>query len=99
MLGKTEDKRRAERQRMRWWDGITESKDMNLSRFWETVRNREAWGAVVRGVIKSQTRQQQNNNNPSMDKCIFHQFGMVAHVNLLRTFLHMFLHEHRLSLR
>ena len=53
MLGKTEGKRRREWQRLRRWDGITDSKDMNLNRFWDTVRDQKAWGALVCGIIKS----------------------------------------------
>ena len=40
---------------MRWWDGITDSMDMNLSRLQETVKNREVWHAAVHGITKIQT--------------------------------------------
>ena len=56
MLGKIEGRRRRRCQRMRWLDGITDAMNMNLGRFQEMVRDREAWCAAVHGVVKSQTR-------------------------------------------
>ena len=53
MMGKIEGKRRGGWQRMRWLDSINDSVDMNLSKFWETVEDREVWSAAVHRVAKS----------------------------------------------
>ena len=55
ILGKTEGRRRRGRQRMTWLDGITNSMNMGLRKFWEIVKDREGWYTAVRRVTKGQT--------------------------------------------
>ena len=74
MLGKSEGKRIRGQQRMRWLDSITDSMVMNLSKFWETVKDREAWHAEVHKVAKSQT---QLSNWTT--KCVKHLIQSLVH--------------------
>ena len=62
MLGKIEGRRRG-KQRVRWLDSITDSKEMNLSKFQEIVKDKGAWCAAVQGVTESKVTQQLNNNS------------------------------------
>ena len=72
MLGKIEGRRRRGRQRMRWLDGITDLKEVNLGKLWEMVRDREVWCAAAHGVTElDMTEWLKNNKNLSSQPQMF----------------------------
>ena len=68
MLGKIEGRRKRGQQKMRWLDSIIDSKNMSLSKFRETVKDREAWHVAFHGVAKSGTRLSNRATNGNTNK-------------------------------
>ena len=103
MLGKTESKRRRGWQRKRWLDSITYSTGMNLSKLWETVKNRGAWCTAMYGVSKSWTRVSNwttippTKTNPSLWHLPQHNLLKVKVLNIscMNTFLFSWIQKHK----
>ena len=92
ILRKTEDRRRRGHQRMRCLDGITDAMDMNWGKLQEMVRNREAWGATVHMVAKSQTTERLNQSHKGVIVFLFTKSGIWSQITRLESYSsHLFI--------